>query len=143
MRATKMTVENCQLALDAITLRTAGVLAEARRGIIRWPGNSVAFSTGIIQPGISASLWLNYWINGNCCEQHSRCGFRGGIFGGGDSSAPATVVDWWRASTSSTANSSAVTAADSPPNLGDVLTGLRRQGDNSAKSAWRGCQKRT
>ena len=65
-----MTVENCQLALDAITLARAGVLAEAHRGIILWLGNSVAFSTGIIEPGISASLRLNYWIDGNCCDQH-------------------------------------------------------------------------
>ena len=70
MRSNKMTVENCQLALDAITLAHAGVLAEARRGIIRWPGNSVSFETGIIRPGISASLWLSYWINGNCFDQY-------------------------------------------------------------------------
>lgn len=65
MRQLRMTIEDCPIALDAAMLTTAGVLADNRRGIIRWPGNSVEFKTELIDRGISARLLLRYWFNSN------------------------------------------------------------------------------
>ena len=60
-----MTVENVRHTLDAATLRKAGVLESASTGHVRWPaGESVSFSTWIIESGLGAAVTLLWWTEG-------------------------------------------------------------------------------
>jgi hypothetical protein len=60
-----MTVENVRHVLDAAALTRAGGLSADCEGTIRWPaGESVEFSTRIIEPGFGAILNLRWWTGG-------------------------------------------------------------------------------
>ena len=85
-KLTRQVIEDVQHAINATTLRKAGVLSANRSGIIQWSdGKRISFQSRILEQDYMAQLELRWLVNGQvwgrefammtCREDFRRWGF--------------------------------------------------------------------